>query len=231
MARLLIHVEGQTEEDFVNEVLRDHLVSKGFHSVGARIVGNARLRQRRGGIRPWPSVRTDIVNHLLEDQGCVATTMVDYYALPQEGPGGWPGRAQSKDLGSIKKKAESVQDAVLVDLLAAMGNRFDADRFVPFVVMHEFEGLLFSDCAAFSRAIGRSELETNFQRIRDGFATPEDINDSPVTAPSKLIQALVPKYQKPLSGVDAVRAIGLSRIRQECPHFDGWLKQLESLAG
>jgi len=67
MARLLIHVEGQTEEAFVNEVLRDHLVSKGYHSVEARIVGNARLRQRRGGIRPWLSVRTDIVNHLRED--------------------------------------------------------------------------------------------------------------------------------------------------------------------
>ena len=39
MDRLLIHVEGQTEEDFVNEVLRNHLVAKGYHSVDARIVG------------------------------------------------------------------------------------------------------------------------------------------------------------------------------------------------
>src|SRR5712692_3170489 len=104
MARLLIHVEGQTEEDFVNEVLRDHLVSKGYHSVEARIVGNARLRQRRGGIRPWPSVRTDIVNHLLEDPGCVATTMVDYYGLPQKGPASWPGRARAAGLGAVDKK-------------------------------------------------------------------------------------------------------------------------------
>src|SRR5580700_7205378 len=112
MARLLIHVEGQTEEDFVNEVLRNHLVAKGYYSVEARIVGNARLRQRRGGIRPWPSVKADIMNHLLEDQGCVATTMVDYYALPRQGPGEWPGRAQSNDLTSVKKKALCVQDAV-----------------------------------------------------------------------------------------------------------------------
>jgi len=39
MDRLLIHVEGQTEEDFVNEVLRNYLVAKGYHSVGARICG------------------------------------------------------------------------------------------------------------------------------------------------------------------------------------------------
>ena len=229
MARLLIHVEGQTEEDFVNEVLRNHLVSKGYHSVEPRIVGNARLRQRRGGIRPWPSVRTDIVNHLREDTGCVATTMVDYYALPQTGPGQWPGRAQSARLGSIKEKAECVQDALRDDLITGMGHRFDSRRFVPFVVMHEFEGLLFSDCAAFSRAIGRSELEGSFRSIRDSFATPEEINDSPATAPSKRVQDLVAGYEKPFLGVLAMLAIGLSRIRNECPHFDGWLEQLESV--
>jgi hypothetical protein len=33
MSRLLIHVEGQTEEDFVNVVLRDYLVHAGYQSV------------------------------------------------------------------------------------------------------------------------------------------------------------------------------------------------------
>ena len=33
--------------------------------VGARILGNAR---HRGGIRPWPGVRKDIVNHLMGDR-------------------------------------------------------------------------------------------------------------------------------------------------------------------
>ena len=93
MARLLVHVEGQTEEVFVNELLREHLIGVGYESVSARIVGNARLRQRRGGIRPWPSVRKDIINHLKEDAGCLATTMVDFYGLPRDGDGAWPGRA------------------------------------------------------------------------------------------------------------------------------------------
>src|SRR5277367_5230628 len=93
MKRLIVHVEGQTEESFVNEVLRDHLVEKGYHSVEARIVGNARLRRRRGGIRPRPSVRTDIVNHLRQDPGCIATTIIDYYGLPDSGQGGWPAKA------------------------------------------------------------------------------------------------------------------------------------------
>src|SRR5260370_3535202 len=103
MNRLLVHVEGQTEEDFVNEVLRNHLVARGYHSVDSKIVGNARLRQRRGGIRPWPSVRTDIRNHLLEDAGCVATTMVDYYGLPHT----WPGTAESIPPATFQKRSPS----------------------------------------------------------------------------------------------------------------------------
>ena len=98
----------------------------------------------------------------------------------------------------------SVQHAIRDDLVAEMGHRFDSDRFVPFVVMHEFEGLLFSDCASFSRGIYRAELQGSFQEIRDGFNTPEDINDSPITAPSKRVKELVPGYEKPLLGVLAV---------------------------
>jgi hypothetical protein len=225
MARLLIHVEGQTEERFVIEVLRSHLVAKGFYSVEARIVGNARLREQRGGIIPWMSAKKDISNHLQEDRACFTTTMVDYYGLPGE----WPGRAQSNSRRSAEEKARCVEDAMRGDLVAEMGGGFNPTRFVPFVVMHEFEGLLFSDCAAFSRAISRSDLEGGFRGIRDQFATPEEIDDSPVTAPSKRIEALEPRYQKPLLGVRAVQEIGLTRICEECPHFRAWLRRLETL--
>jgi len=228
MARLLIHVEGQTEEDFVNEVLRMHLVAMGYHAVDARIVGNARLRRRRGGIRPWPSVKRDITNHLKEDAACIATTMVDYYGLPKMGDAAWPGREMAAGLAT-SSKAACVEKALLKDLIIEMGGGFDSHRFVPFVVMHEFEGLLFSDCEAFSRAIGRPDLESKFRAIRDQFATPEEINDSPETAPSKRVEVLVPEYEKPLFGALAVLEIGLTRIRAECAHFDGWLKHLESL--
>jgi len=230
MARLLVHLEGQTEETFVNEILRDYLLSVGYESVSARIVGNARLRHRRGGIRPWPSVKRDIIHHLKEDANCIATTMVDYYGLPQEGEGAWPGRKQAANLTS-GERATAVENALLDDVAAEMGSRFNSRRFVPFVVMHEFEGLLFSDCAGFGRSIGRSDLETALQEIRNQFKTPEDINDSPIAAPSKRVRDLIPGYEKPLSGSLAALEIGLDANRRECPHFNGWLLQLESQIG
>jgi hypothetical protein len=227
MARLLVHVEGQTEEDFVNGLLRDYLLAKGYDAVSARIVGNARLRNGRGGIRPWSAVRKNITNHLKEDPACIATTMVDYYGLPREGAAAWPGRAKAAGL-KTGEKASCLESALLDDVVAEMGKQFNSRRFVPFVVMHEFEGLLFSDCAGFSRGIGRSALETEFRKIRDQFATPEEINDSPLTAPSKRVIDLVPGYEKPLLGALAALEIGLNCIRRECPHFDHWLTQLEA---
>lgn len=52
MQKLLIHVEGQTEETFVNEVLAPHLYNLGFISVGARLLGNSRIRVNLPGGRP-----------------------------------------------------------------------------------------------------------------------------------------------------------------------------------
>jgi hypothetical protein len=229
MPRLLIHVEGSTEETFVNEFLRSHLLGKGYDSVSARIVGNARLRERRGGIRPWSSVKRDITNHLRQDTGCTATTMVDFYGLPQSGSAAWPGRLAAVGQG-VSRGAEIVESALMQSVVEEMGDGFDQRRFVPFVVIHEFEGLLFSDCQAFGVGIGRPDLKDHFQTIRDSFETPEHINDSPTTAPSKRIEQLVPNYEKPLLGTLAALEIGLAIIRKECGHFADWLSKLESIA-
>ena len=115
------------------------------------------------------------------------------------------------------------------DIRHEMGDVFFPVRFIPFVIMHEFEALLFSDCAAFSRGIGRPDLQQQLQAIRDIFATPEEINDSPITAPSKRVLQIIPNYQKPFLGPLAALEIGLERMRQECPHFDAWLTRLEQV--
>jgi hypothetical protein len=228
MTRLLIHVEGQTEETVVNEVLRQHLLSAGFHDVGARLVGNARLRSRRGGVRGWDSFRGDIVRQLRQDTSCYVSTMVDYYGMPQSGQRAWPGR-QGAAAEPFALRAAAVEDALSVDIQAQMGPSFDSRRFIPFVIIHEFEGLLFSDCAAFSRGIGRPELEAALRRIRDQFASPEEINDSPDSAPSKRLEQLIPGYEKPLLGTLAVIEIGLASIRAQCHHFNHWLQRLEAI--
>ncbi len=129
---------------------------------------------------------------------------------------------------AFPEKARTVENALSIDLGQTMGNSFDEKQFIPYVMMHEFEALLFSDCDGFGRGIGHPELVPRFRQIRDQFANPEEIDDSPETAPSKRIVSIVPQYQKPLMGNLAALEIGLPAMRSECPHFDGWLKQLET---
>lgn len=104
-----------------------------------------------------------------------------------------------------------------------------ARRFVPYVAMHEFEALLFSDCAAFGRSIDREDLVPDLEGIRRAFANPEEIDDSPTGAPSKRIVRLVTGYNKPIYGNVAALAIGVETMRRECPHFAQWLDALEGM--
>jgi len=229
VTRLLVHVEGQTEEQFVNDLLAPHLQDHGYTSVSARLIGNARQRGKRGGVKPWSEARKAIVNHLRQDTGSSAATMVDYYGLPHTGPKAWPGREVVSDARFLARP-EVVEKAVLEDVARTMGVGFDPSRFIPFVTMHEFEALLFSDCERFAQGIGQPEMTSPLQKIRDAFSNPEEIDDSPDTAPSKRVVALIPEYQKPLMGTLAALEIGLVTMRTECPHFDAWLKRLENLS-
>lgn len=226
MARLFVHVEGETEETFVNQILRPHLLTAGYHSVSAKLLGNARARTHRGGIRNWPSVREDILRHLRSDQQIFSTVMVDYYALPRDGDLAWPGRDAASNLSS-QEKGRLVEAAISADIAERMGVAPEVCRFIPYVMMYEFEALLFSDCQAFADGIGMPHIGPQLSAIRSAFDSPEDINDSPLTAPSKRVTALIPNYQKPLFGNVAALSIGLDAIRSECSNFSDWLCRLE----
>ena len=228
MIRLLVHVEGQTEETFVNKVLAPHLYRHGV-SAAARLLGRAHQRDRRGGIKGWVSVRNEIVRHLHTDGDSIATTMVDYYRLPATGNRAWPGRNEAS-ARRFPERAFSVENAMTEDVCGHMGDRFDDRRFVPYLMMHEFEALLFSDCRKFSSAIGQPNIAGLLQSVRDEFSHPEEINDSPNGAPSKRILGIYEGYRKPLMGLQGIQAIGLPKIRAECPHFSCWLRRLENLS-
>lgn len=228
MARLFVVTEGPTEEQFVSEVLAQHLIRLGFHSVQGVILGNAKRKRSQGGILSWGKAKNDILLRLKQDQTCFVTTMVDYYGLPARREVAWPGRAEAAQQ-PLLDRGSFVENAILTDLSEAMGNNFNPARFIPFILMHEFEAILFSDCEAFGRATGKVQVASAMQRIVDQFSSPEEINDSPESAPSKRILNLWPQYDKPTAGSVTSLEIGLPRIREACPHFNRWLTRLESL--
>ena len=220
--RLLVHVEGQTEEAFVNDVLAPHLYTLRYTSVSARLIGNAQRRGGRGGGRSWASVLKGILRHLKSDREAISTTMVDYYAMPT----GWPGRTEANSR-PIAQKAPTVQAALADAICDHMGSGFNADRFIPYVSMHEFEALLFSDCDAFAQSMGVPEAALQLETVLAKFGDPEQINDSKETKPSAHIENAVEHYDKVVFGPLAIEDIGLEVIRRRCRNFGCWLTRLE----
>lgn len=220
MPDVYIICEGRTEVRFVKNVLAPVLGSQDLFVFPIRIGS----RNRKGGNVTFDRLRTNIRDQLNSNRASYCSTLIDYYGLPSS----FPGKQLASSKVELSEKAQTVQKE-LIDELGRSIDSAPSQRFIPYVQMHEFEALLFSDPAVFAYSIGRPALRKDFAEIRQRFETPEHIDNSPVTAPSKRILALYPEYEKPLMGERAVRAITLERIRQECALFDAWLAKLEKL--
>jgi len=219
MTRIHIICEGQTEETFVKELLSPHFERLDVH-LSPSLIGKP---GHKGGNVKFERLFTDIRNRLTGDTSAYCTTFFDFYALPTD----FPGKSAATKKTSIKDKAECIQIGVETELEAKLGSTV-MQRFIPYVQMYEFEALLFSDPMKFAKGID-IQRGSDFQAIRNTFSSPEEINDSPLTAPSKRIEKLVDNYEKPIHGVFAALEIGLPAIRQACKLFDAWIKTLEAL--
>lgn len=220
MLRVHVICEGQTEEMFVKDLLVPYFMSRDTALIPA-LLGKP---GHKGGNVRFERIATDIRNRLNGDPSAWCTTFFDFYGLP----GNFPGKSEASGQSAIADKARCVCDALTQKLSEDIGPE-PVGRFIPYVQMYEFEALLFSDCERFARGIYEAGLSDRLGAIRRSFPTPEDINDSPTTAPSKRVLKLIPGYEKPLFGTLAAHEIGLETMRRECRLFDGWIHRLESL--
>ncbi len=220
MLRIHIICEGQTEETFVKNVIAPSFLAQNI-LLRPSLLGKP---GHKGGNFKWERLLSDVRNRLTGDRQSYCSTFFDYYALPAD----FPGRAVPSDRRTAAEKAAEVESKLNILIREKLGDDVTR-RFIPYVQMYEFEGLLFSDTEAFARSIGCPQLIPSLSAVRTHFSTPEDINDSWLTAPSKRIEQLIDVYEKPLMGTIAALDIGLTRMREECHLFNAWLDRLESL--
>ncbi|MCK4658206.1 MAG: DUF4276 family protein [Phycisphaerae bacterium] len=225
MSEIVAIVEGETEQTFVRDQLAAHLGYRGI-AIWAVLPGRTR---KRGGVKKWESASGDIIRTLKEGRYC--TTMFDYYAMPTD----WPGRAKAAQKGWAERGSH-VESAVLNDIAERMGGSFNRSQFIPYVQVHEFEALMFSDVqelaetsAPLCRFSSAECLERQFRGILEEAGNPEAINDNYDTCPSRRITRLVQRYRKCVHGPIVAQRIGLETLRAECEHFATWIEKLEQL--
>jgi hypothetical protein len=139
--RVKLIVEGQTEESFVNDVLAPALWPREIF-LEPVLVGPP---GHKGGNPKYVRVRRDLLRQLKQDPAAYCSMMFDFYGLGSDFPGlPIPPNLPSPD------KAIRVEQAVKADLVAEIPEFRPDVRFLPYIQLHEYEGLLFSDCVAFA---------------------------------------------------------------------------------
>ena len=210
MIRLAVSVEGQTEEEFVKRVLAVHLRGRQIEATPI-LLGRARGRAGGGNVSVDRLMSEVVTLYWSFD---VVTTLVDFYGFK----------------GKRDRGVEQLEVDLLNGITGRVGGDWNARRVIPYVQRHEVEGVLFSDVEVFATQVDfPRDCVAALRAVREQFTTPEDINDSCETAPSKRIARAIPRYDKRLHGPILAEEIGLDRIRAECPRFDAWVRRLESL--
>lgn len=218
MKRIIIICEGQTEVEFCKDVLYPHFLSKVI------IIQTPLIKKTGGGIVNWKVLKKEIEIHLKQDNTAVVTTFIDYYGTKDKH--NFPKWEEAKTVVDISARMSFLEDAMSADIDDTL--RY---RFIAYIQLHEFEGLLFCNIDVFTNNFEENEFSDlkSLKKTIDDFPNPELINNSPETSPSKRLGKYVIGYNKVVYGATLATDIGLQNIRNKCPRFNDWIAKIEKI--
>jgi len=221
LVEIIAIVEGKTEQIFIQDILVSHFCKKNIYITP--II--ASKPGQKGGDIKWARVKNDIERFLKQRSDTYLTLFLDLYGINPD----WPGYEEAKLKKYSFEKAASINTATIEEVKKLFGDYTAQNRFIPFVAIHEFEALLFSDSRSLAKSLKVSESKV--LRIIDECGSPEEINDSQQTAPSKRLLELSKRFKKTTTGISVAKEIGLELMRKKCPIFNIWLENIENLVG
>lgn len=208
--RLFIVVEGQTEEEFVKDLMAPYFQEYGIY-VSPTIVRTS--TRHKGGFVNYKHLRNDILRLLKSQrQDVIVTTFVDFFRCPE-----LPNKESFIHIKDHHQRVELMENAIREDI--------DDWRFIPYIQLHEFEALLFSSNAGFEEYFSETQNK-ELRNIIEEFDNPEEINSNPENAPSKRLLKIVSDYEKVIYGNIIALEIGIKSILDKCPRFRNWVKVL-----
>lgn len=215
MKRLYIITEGQSEQEFVNQMIAPYFATLGVYDVRAMLINTSKTG--KGGFVNYLHLKNDIVHLLSSETNIIVTTFVDYFRIPTSMP----------DYEKCIRNTAPVYDKVAC-LEKALADEVSDRRFIPYIQVHEFEAVLFSSNAGFEAYYDEIEYKQT-QQIIDKYENPELINGGAKTSPSNRILKIIPEYKKIVDGNLIALEVGMKMILTKCPKFKGWLKELEGI--
>ncbi|MDE6493811.1 MAG: DUF4276 family protein [Bacteroidales bacterium] len=218
--------EGKTEEEFIKHVLKPYL--QPFNIIAKSILlTTSRKKNAQGGLNSYTQVQKDLrlliaqTSHKANELHYF-TTMFDFYKLPND----FPLYKRASSIHDVYKKIETLETAFLDDI--------QHPHFIPYIQLHEFEAFLF--CGIEQLAQKYNECAKDIRKLEDAVreckGNPEMVNGGISTAPSKRITNIIDKtyhYNKPQTGREITKQIGITKLKERCLHFSEWIEKLEHL--
>ena len=214
--RIFIIVEGQSEEAFIKAVIKPAFEINQIYIIPILMETS---KGNKGGNITFKRFQKFTQNKINEDKTCFVSTMFDFYGLGH----GFPCDEAQKQK-DLKDKAQYIENMML--------NSINSPRFIPHIQLHELEGLFFSDVEELCKCEPNwNNSLSELQKVRNDFDTPEHINNSSETAPSKRLDKILtnPKYRKTRHAPLIAQHITLDIIEKECQYFHQWLEKLRNL--
>ncbi|EIJ43512.1 hypothetical protein BegalDRAFT_2671 [Beggiatoa alba B18LD] len=215
MRGLYILGEGQTEEQFINEILQPYFANNNLYDVRCILMETS--SGHKGGDVSYQRYKSNAEKLLNHQKDIIVTSLIDFFRLKTDFP---------KYQEAIKAHPnDKIQRVTFLE--NAIAENINHYRFIPYIQLHEFESLLFSSTDGFDFLpeipdANRIELEKAVEK----YENPELLNDGTETAPSKRLKNLVPSYQKTFHGPLLAEAISLNTILSRCERFKTWLDKL-----
>ncbi|MDR1583307.1 MAG: DUF4276 family protein [Prevotellaceae bacterium] len=217
MRRIIIICEGETEQAFCKTMLNPYFAGKGLY------IQSPLIKQTRGGITNWSNLKAQIENYMKEDRAVFVSLLIDYYGIEQKH--NFPAWEESLHIVNKNERLDFLEQKMQEDIAPELRHRF-----IPYMQLHEFEGLLFNHINIFHEQIPAADLVNlpELQNTFEQFSNPEMINDCPETVPSKRLGRIIRGYNKIVYGNILAEAIGLVKIRNKCQRFNAWIGKIES---
>lgn len=218
MKRVIIICEGETEKEFCTTILAPYFSKQKIY------LQSPLIKKSMGGIVKWKDLKKQIENHLKIDTDAFVTTLIDYYGLYRKYKFPKWEIAESKPDRNIRMDIleKGMYDSVSDDV------RY---RFLPYIQLHEFEGLLFNDEKYFHEQIPKNELKgtEELTEVFKNYENPEMINNNQETSPSHRLERIISGYNKIVYGNILAEAIGLENIKNKSPRFNNWITNIENI--
>lgn len=227
MKAIILHIlcEGQTEELFVKNVLKDYLSAYSI-ICKPQLLLTSKQKNCRGGILSYYQVSKDLQLMFKqftekETETHWFTTMFDLYKLPDDFPG------YGDQYGNVYDKIEHIEQVFAHNISHA--------RFIPYIQLHEYEAIVFAGLDYLENEYpANSKLHKKIDELRSILLkknnNPELVNTQ--NAPSKyIITALdgIHNYNKPKIGASIAQKLNINTIKAKCQHFASWINKLEQI--